>query len=262
MAASADEIAPKLLRDELDVALVPANLAATLYQKTGGEIVVLDVNTLGVLYAVTASGVDSVEGLQGRTVYMTGMGSVPEYTVNALLAAAGVPRESVDIQFRSEPAEVAALASQDPESVGILPQPYATSATMNNEGLSQTIDLTQAWEEATRGERGSLITGVTIAKRSTVDAETPTIDAFIRAHAASVLVAQQDPNAIAAEVASLGIIDNEKLAEQAIPLCNVVCLYGSEMKDALQGYLAVLFEQDPTAVGGQLPSDDFYYGFD
>lgn len=258
VAAAADEIAPKLVQGELDIALIPANLAATLYQKTDGAIRVIDVNTLGVLYAVSAANIDGVEGLRGRTVYMTGKGTVPEYTLRALLQAASIPAEEVDIQFRSEPAEVAALIAQEPESVGILPQPFATSAVLKNDSLEQRIDLTTAWEDATGGERGSLITGVTVAMADTVDAKNAAIDEFISRHKASVDVAQNDPEQIVPEVVSLGIIDNAEIASVAIPRCNVVCLTGEEMKEALSGYLDVLFELDPTSIGGNLPKDDFY----
>lgn len=259
VAASADEIAPKLLQGELDVALVPANLAATLYQKTDGAIRVIDVNTLGVLYAVTAADVASVEDLRGRTVYLTGKATVPEYTMLALLEASGVPASEVDLQFRSEAAEVAALVAQDHEAVGILPQPYATSATMKDSSLKSAIDLTTAWEEATNGQRGSLVTGVTIAKASTIDEKRDAIEEFLKRHALSAEIAQTDPSAIADEVASLGIIDNEQVAEAAIPFCNVVCIAGEEMKGILSGYLDTLFAQDPASVGGAVPEDDFYY---
>ena len=257
VAASADEIAPKLLQGELDIVLVPANLAATLYQKTDGNIRVLDVNTLGVLYAVSAADVDSVECLVGRTVYLTGQGTVPECTVRALLDAAGVA-DQVDLQFRSEPAEVAALIARDHEAVGILPQPFATSATMKDDALQQRIDLTQAWDEVTQGERGNLITGVTIATAGTVAEKRDAINAFLERHARSAAIAQSDPEAIAEEVVALGIIDDLKIAEAAIPHCNVVCLTGQEMKDALSAYLAVLEQQDPASVGGTLPAEDFY----
>lgn len=43
------------------------------------------------------------------------------------------------------------------------------------------------------------------------------------------------------------------------PLCNIVYITGNEMKNKLSGYLNVLFEQNPKAVGGNVPGDDFYY---
>ena len=52
LAGSADEVTPALIKGELDMACVPANLAAVLYSKTEGAVEVLAVNTLGVLYIV------------------------------------------------------------------------------------------------------------------------------------------------------------------------------------------------------------------
>ena len=49
------------------------------------------------------------------------------------------------------------------------------------------------------------------------------------------------------------------MAEKAIPACNIVCITGQEMMTSVQGYLQVLFDQNPQAVGGSLPGDDFYY---
>lgn len=260
VAATADEIAPRLLQDELDIILVPANLAATLYQKTDGAIRVLNVNTLGVLYAVTAAGnVSSVEDLRGRAVYLTGKGTVPEYTVRALLDAAGIGPDEIDLQFRSEPSEVAALIAQEPESVGILPQPYATAATIKDESLKAVIDLSEAWDQVTGGEKGSIVTGVTIAKASTLEARPEAVAEFLSRHAASTETALADPSAIAAEVVSLGIIDNEQVALKAIPLCNVVCYTGEEMREALSGYLDALFAIEPSSIGGAMPGEDFYY---
>lgn len=259
IAASADEIAPKLMQGELDIALIPANLAATLYQKSNGAIRVIDINTLGVLYAVSAADVGSIDDLRGRTVYMTGKGTVPEYTITALLEASNIPIDDIDLQFCSEPAEVAALVSQNHEAVGILPQPYATSATLKDETLQERIDLTAAWEQATGGKRGDLITGVTIAKASTIEEKPEIIAEFLRRHKASTETAQADPDSIAKKVVELGIIDNEKIAQAAIPRCNVAFISGQEMKDALAGYLEVLYSQNPDSIGGILPDDSFYY---
>ena len=83
---AADEIVPKLIKGELDMAAIPANLAATLYQKTNGGIQVMAVNTLGVLYVVEKGDtVHSFADLKGRTILSTGKGTTPEYVLRYLL---------------------------------------------------------------------------------------------------------------------------------------------------------------------------------
>ncbi len=258
--AAADELTGLLLQDELDIALVPANVAALLYQRTDGQIQVIDVNTLGVLYGVSLDGsISSVEDLYGRTVYMTGKGTVPEYTFAALLEAAGMTAEDVTIQFCSEPAEVAAQIAQHSDAVGILPQPYATAITIKNSDMNIVLDLNEAWIELTGGALGDFVTGVTVAKTATIQEHQAAIDLFLQRHEQSAAAANADPASVAQTVAELGIIESESLAEQAIPRCNVVCLVGNSMKEVLSGYLECLYQQNPESVGA-LPDDSFYYG--
>ena len=181
--AAADELTGLLLQDELDIALVPANVAALLYQRTEGQIQVIDVNTLGVLYGVSLDGsISSVEDLYGRTVYMTGKGTVPEYTFAALLEAAGMTAEDVTIQFCSEPAEVAAQIAQHSDAVGILPQPYATAITIKNSDMNIVLDLNEAWIELTGGALGDFVTGVTVANTATIQEHQAVIDLFLQRH--------------------------------------------------------------------------------
>lgn len=269
MAATADEIAPKLSSGECDIALIPANLAATLYQRTDGAIRVIDVNTLGVLYGLTAdealkaNPAPTLADLAGRTVYLTGKGTVPQYTVECLLQAAGVS-DQVTLEFRTEPSEVVALIQNDPAAVGIVPQPFATAALAQDDSLASVFDLTALWDDtfaqAADGQQaGRLITGVTVARTEVIEQQPEAIARFLAAHAASAAEAADDPAAVAPEVVDLGIMANASLAEQAIPLCNIVCLTGSDMESALSGYLSRLFDLAPEALGGALPGDDFYY---
>ena len=108
---AADEIVPLLMKGELDMAAIPANLAATLYQKTEGGIQAVAVNTLGVLYVVEKGGdtVQSMADLKGRTILSTGKGTTPEYVLRYLLAQNGIdPDKDVTIEYYSEATEVTA----------------------------------------------------------------------------------------------------------------------------------------------------------
>ena len=104
LAGSADEVTPALLKGELDMACVPANLAAVLYNKTEGEIEVLAVNTLGVLYIVeNGESVHSMADLKGKTIVAAGKGATPEYALRYLLTENGIdPDNDVTIDWKSE----------------------------------------------------------------------------------------------------------------------------------------------------------------
>lgn len=165
IAASPDEIVPMVVQGNLDIAAVPANLAATLYQKTEKDVSVLAVNTLGVLYIVeNGDSVKSVEDLKGKTIYASGKGATPEYALDSVLEASGIdPEKDVTIEYKSEHAEVVSALAQDQTAVGLLPQPFVTTALMKNDKLKVALDLNELWE-ASMNDDSRLVTGVVIAK--------------------------------------------------------------------------------------------------
>ncbi|MBQ9007599.1 MAG: ABC transporter substrate-binding protein [Atopobiaceae bacterium] len=258
IATAADEILPSVIKGETDIALVPANVAAVLYNKTEGGVSVIDINTLGVLNVVTGdASVQQFADLAGKTVYMTGKGATPEYAMNFLLGKAGIA-DQVTLEFKSEPTEVVQALSADATAVGVLPQPFATAACIKNEALKAVIDLTDVWA-ATVDDGSQFLTGVTVVRNDFLAEHPEAVQEFITQQAASVDAANGDPAAVAPLVVQAGIIDAEGVAAKAIPGCHLVCITGEDMKTALSGYLQTLFDSDPTSVGGTLPADDFYW---
>ncbi|MBP5262024.1 MAG: ABC transporter substrate-binding protein [Clostridiales bacterium] len=256
MATQPDEIASKIGAGELDIALIPANLAATLYNKTNGGIKVIDINTLGVLDCVTANpDINAFGDLAGQTVLTTGQGATPEYAINYLLEQYGV--EDVTLDFRADGQEVIAALSQDPNQIAILPQPAATAACAQIEGVNVILDLNEGWANLDNGSM--FITGVTVVRTEFLNDHPESVQDFIVAHHNSVVMCETDLATTADRVVELGIIAKAPLAQKAIPLCNIVCITGSEIKPALSGYLQTLFDANPKSVGGAMPGDDFYY---
>lgn len=260
MAVGADELLPLMIKGELDIALIPANVASVLYRKTEGGISVIDINTLGVLYMVSGDeSIDSLESLRGRTIYLTGKGTTPDYVLQYLLTANGIPVTECTLEYRSEATEVAALLAEQPQAVGLLPQPFVTVACAQNEELKVVLDMNQQWNLA-QGEDGSgIVTGVTVVRNVFLQERPEAVSIFLAEHAASVQAIQEDADKGAKLVVAAGIIANEPIARKAIPLCNITYMDGEDMRRTLSGYLKVLYDLEPSAVGGALPGEDFYY---
>ena len=260
MAAAADELLPAMISGDLDIILVPANVASVLYNKTNGGVSVIDINTLGVLYMVSGdSTIKNMEDVKGRTVYLTGKGTTPDYVLQYLLKENGLTTADVFLEYKSEAAEVAAVLLEKTDAIGVLPQPFVTAACAQNENLSVVLDLTKEWA-AVQGEGGSsLVTGVTVVRNAFLEEHKETVDRFMEEHAASTDYANEHVNEAAELVAAAGIIEKAPIAAKAMPACNITYIDGVDMKTALSGYLEVLFTQDASSVGGSLPGDDFYY---
>lgn len=260
MAVSPDELLPLMAKGELDIALIPANAASILYQKTQGGVTVIDINTLGVLYMVTGDDqVKTVENLKGKTIYLTGKGTVPDYVLHYILQENGLSSDEYTLEYKSEPTEVAALLAKQPDAVGMLPQPFATVACAQNEQLMMAIDMNEEWSRI-QGENGSrMITGVTVVRNEFLKENEEAVKEFMQQHKESAEAVNMDAQKGGKLAAEAAIIASEPIAAKAIPKCNITYIEGTEMKQALEGFLQVLYQQNPESVGGEMPGDDFYY---
>ena len=238
IAASPDEIVPMVVQDKLDIAAV---------------------NTLGVLYIVeNGDSVKSVEDLKGKTIYASGKGATPEYALNSVLKANGIdPEKDVTVEYKSEHAEVVSALVQDQTAVGLLPQPFVTTALMKNDKLKVALDLNKLWEDS-MDDGSKLVTGVVIANNEFVQDHADKVNDFMDAYKESVDFVNSDTEAAAQIIGDHDIIAKE-VAQKAIPDCSIVFIEGDEMKTMLSGYLATLDDQNPEIIGGQLPDDAFYY---
>lgn len=215
------------------------------------------VNTLGVLYIVESGDtVHSVSDLKGKTLYSTGQGTTPEYTLRYLLTSAGLdPDKDVTIEYKSEATEVVAALTQNPNALAMLPQPYVTIAQKNNETLRIALDITKEWEA---NSDSTVVTGVIVAHKSFIKEHPEAFAAFLAEYKESALYANSNIDETAALLEEYDVF-KAAIAKQAIPYCNVTYLDGEEMQSKVLSYLKILYDQNPASVGGKLPEEDMFY---
>lgn len=249
------EITPMLVKGEVDIAALPANLAAVIYNNTKGKVKVLAVNTLGVLYICeNGNSVSSIEDLKGKTIYSSGKGSSPEYALDYILEQNGL--SDLPIEWKSEHAECVAALLNDPDAVALLPQPFATTAIMKNPSIRIALDLNKEWDKVS--PESALLTGVVVARTEFVEKEGAAVERFLEEYGKSTAWVNENVAESSLMIGNLGIV-TAQVAEKALPYCNIVCITGSEMKERLSGYLEVLYNANAKSVGGVLPGEDFYY---
>ena len=260
--AAIDEVTPKLIKGEADIAAVPANLASVLYNNTQGKVKVIAINTLGILYIVeNGDTVKSFEDLRGRTIFSSGKGAVPEYALNYLLQENGIdPEKDVTVEYKSEHSECLASLLATDGSVAVLPQPFVTTALTKQPDVKVQLDMNAEWAKLQEGKDApsAMLTGVVVARTEFIEKNPEAVAAFMDAYKASVEFTNANVDEAAAIIGEYDIVP-EAVAKKAVPHCSIVCIDGEEMKTLMSGYLQVLFEQNPKAVGGAVPADDFYF---
>ena len=253
---SMQELADQFRQEELDAAILPANIAAVLYQQTEGGVLAADLCTLNSLTCVTGSeDIHSVKDFAGRTVVMTGQGTAAEYSLKYLLKLCGI--ENCTILFASDGLEIAGLLRADPAgTIALLPEPFATVTVIGNDAVKSVFVLTEEWEALAGGRMPGNVLAV---RKSYAEENAEELAKLLSAHEAGTFAAQADPEATAQRIARYGMIDKATVAREALPQCRLVCASGEEMKNVLSGYLEALYSVNESSVGGELPGDDFYY---
>lgn len=255
---AADEITGGLIKGEIDVAAVPANLASVLFNKTEGGIITAGINTLGVTYILTTDpNVNTLQDLKGKTIYATGQGTTPEYTLRHILSSNGIdPDKDVNIQYYKEGSEVVANASLADNAILMLPQPYATIAMNQMENCRNIIDLNKEWSKIS--EDSNIVTGVIVVRKEFLENNREDFDKFLEEYGNSTEFANKNTEECA-ELLEKYDIFKAAIALKAIPYCNVTLITGTAMKEQLIPYLQVLSDANPASVGGSIPDDTGFY---
>ena len=233
---------------------MPINLAATLYNKTEGNVVLLNLDTLGVLYIVeNGDSIQSIADLAGKTIYASGEGATPQFVLDYLLAQNGLT-DQVKVEYVGEHTALAAMVASGEAQIALLPEPFVSAVTVKNPDVRVALDLNSAWEAASGTK---LVMGVYIASRTFYNEHPDQVKVFLADYAASVEKVNTSADA-AQKIADLGIVGSAAIAQQAIPRSYIVSIAGDEAKNAASAVLNVLFTANPKSVGGKLPGDDLY----
>ena len=250
----ASNVTAALVAGTCDIAALPTNAAAALYNKTEGKVQVLALNTRGVLYLVSdgSETVDSFADLEGKTVYAPAQN--PSFIFAALCAANDV-NVTLDNRY-AQPAELNTAAAAGEVALAVLPEPMVTIARSQNPALTVALDLTAEWDKVL--EPGSLVQGCVVVRTAFAEEHPDAVGQFLAEYEASVRLLEDDPADAAQKIEAAGIFAKAAVAEKAIPRCNLCFVTGEAMQQELAAFLSVLFETAPQSIGGAVPGEDFY----
>ncbi|WP_313153829.1 ABC transporter substrate-binding protein [Lacrimispora sp.] len=258
LATAPDEASAKLLSGEADIAAVPTNMAATLYNKSEGKVVIVAVNTLGVTKLMsTDDSIKSLDDLKGKTVYGSGQGSIPEYTFDYVLRQNGLePGVDVTVEYKPGHEEVSAQMSAGNIEIATIPMPSAAQVAANNQNAHVILDLTDEWNKL--GTKALISQGCVVVRRDLIEKQPEVLKNFLTDYESSCKAVHSDLEKTSELCETFGVL-KKPIAMKAIPESHQVYIVGQEMKDGLEPFFEVLFKANPKSVGGALPSEDFYY---
>lgn len=255
--AEATDMIAQIASGQLDIAAIPTNAAASLYNKTSGDVRLVALNTAGVLYILeNGNTVNDVSDLKGKTIYAVGQGSNPEYVLRFILSGNGIdPDKDVEIVFMDS-AELTTRAASGSIEVCMLPVPAVTTVLIKNPDMRIALDMTDEWDSL---GTGSILTmGCVVVREEFLKEHPAEVRFFLEEYGKSIAWVKENVAEAGELCATYGIVPSAAVARKAIPDCNLIFVSGDDIRPALEGYLKVLFDSNPKAIGGKMPGDDFY----
>ena len=254
--SDAANVTAALLNGSVDIAALPTNAAANLYNKKKDSVQIMAVNTLGVLYVMTAEGVtvESFKDLKGKTVYCPAQN--PTFIFNYLCKANDVTvGEDITVDNTyAAPKDLLGAFTTGQVDIAVLPEPMVTVAKYMNASLKVALDLTAEWDKV--AEPGSLAQGCIVVRKAFADAHPAEVAAFLAEYEASINFVKENPTEAGTMIQAQGIADNAKVAASAIPNCNLCFIKGGEMKPLLDVYYNAINAIAPSITA---PDEGFYY---
>lgn len=297
--ADPQEAAELIKSGKADIAALPVDLAAKLFNETNGGIKILSVINLGYLQVITSTGdIKAVTDLKDKTVYATGEGTAYEYIINYVLSQNGIdPEADVDIQYTADAAELAERAISEKNGIYILPEPYATSViagtTVEQAEESTTEATTEAITEAVTDvadaetdetteykptstlsifgkalnfaqewgklTQSPLAYGCIVARTAYIEANPEIISEFMTFSEVSINYIGANIEQATIFFADNGYFENSTVAYNTLISSNITFLEGDEIKAGVSGVWDVLYQADPALIGGEIPDESIYY---
>ena len=255
---SPDLLVAKLVAGETDLAALPLNSAAILYNK-GVGIQLTSVIGWGVLYVVAADRqIKHWSDLKGKEIYLSAKGTVPDLLFRYLAAKNGLtPERDFAIHYLASPVELAQLAASGKADLAVLPEPWVTEVVERNQRLRVAMDLQREWR---RTEQQSLTypQSCLVVSKKALSADPQAVRGFLKDLAASIRWVNRQPKQ-AGVLAEQYVQIGATAVEHGIKRCNLKYVEAIKVQTEINRFLTRLGEKTPEAIGGKLPDEGFYY---
>jgi len=253
-----DLIVARLTSKEADFAVMPVNLAAQLYQKQM-PYKLTSVVTWGNLYIASSESIEGWESLKGEDIYMMGKGLVPDIVFRTLLQKNNIdPDKDVNLIYLSGATELAPNFLAGKAKISMLPEPVLTSVKTKKPDTNVFLDLQEEWKKSFETSGGYPQAGIFV-KEDLINESPSFVKEYVNVLADGMTWNNENPvqAGVYAEEMELGL--QAAVVEKSMPGNNIRHEFVGDVKKELNDFYKILYNFNPTTVGGAIPDEGLYY---
>lgn len=251
------ELVAALAKGDYDIAFLPLNTAAKLFNK-GTDYRLVGINSWGNMYVVgTDESVKSISDLAGKTVAVSQQGATPDVVMRYCLQQAGIT-DSVTLDYTlAAHADLAASVISGGSTIALIPEPFVSNIIDKNPNVKILLDLQQLWGNATGGEP-LIAQSAVVVKGSFADEYPTAVSEFVTAQKSSADFANSDPTTLAALAKTHGVTLPQVAIINGTARCNIDFKTTAEARTQIDSYLNTILGFSPDDIGGAMPSENFF----
>lgn len=253
--SSPTEVIAQIAKGTEDIAALPSNLAAVLYNK-GMNIKLAAVIGNGML-SVVSSTVQDPKDLVGEQIYIPGgPASTPNQLAKLIINNNGLTEDDLTLEYGvTSSAQLSQLLIAEKAKTALLPEPFVTMVLSKNSNVKKIYDAQDGYKVATGMDNYPMTVLVVQDKFATENPEA--LAEFLSAYKDSVAYVVSNPTEAGQLIEGIGIM-NAAMATPAIPNCNLTYVSAHDAMDEINGYYQMLFNFNPASIGGSLVPAEFY----
>jgi len=254
-----DAMVAELAKGTYDIACLPLNTAATLFNK-GTDYRLVGICTWGNMYIIsTDDSIQSIEDLAGKTISVSQQGATPDVILRYALKEAGLTKKvTIDYTLTAH-ADLAASVISGQTTLALMPEPFVSNIIAKNDAVKVVVDMQQVWADITGGEPYIPMSAI-VVKGSFADENPEAMIEFIAAQTASA-----EYTANVNELAELAEKHGVTLPAVAIingtPRCNIFFKTTADSRTEIDNYFNIILGFSPDDIGGVMPSEAFFATF-
>lgn len=254
-----DLLVSKLESNEFDIACLPVNLAANMYNKDG-EYQLLGVNALNSLYIIgNNSDITDIQGLKGKTINVINKGATPDVLFNYLMSKNGINVDKdITVDYSMQQTELAQALIADKVKYAVLPEPFVSQVLSKNPNCKILFDFQNEFNKI-NGQNVDITQGCIVVNKEFASKNKTIVSEFIKQYIASIQYVNNNLTEAGtlSEKYSLGV--TALTAKTAIPRSNIVYISPKDSRTSVDNFLKILYDFSPNSIGNKLPDSSFYY---
>lgn len=251
-----DALSTTVMKQDVDIAIVPSNMAAIAYNKTG-NYKIGGTTGLGSFYLVSTEDINEMRQLKGEEVANIGKGLTPDIITKFVLKENGINSEDINFTYVSSASELVTMVSSKKVDNAIVPE-LALSALMSiNPDFKIIKNLNQEYKDITGSEFGYPQATI-IIKSNFVKNNKEFVNRFLDEVSESIDFVNSNPEKAGEFAQKIGVTTKKDMISKSIEKANLKFIKSEDAIKEYEDYYKVLSEYDIKTLGGKLPDEKIY----